>query len=346
MQTKLNIFLGLLLVLFCAWTINISEQQKFPTPTGWPKPSYNFANNPYDSNAVELGRALFYDPALSVNGEVSCAHCHSPYSSFTHTDHPLSHGIFDRSGKRNAPVLINLAWQRQFMWDGAIHHLDFQALAPLTDTVEMGSQLDTVLNYITRSAPYPELFRRAFGTEEVSTERFLKAIAQFMLSLISANSKYDKVMQGLQEFSPQEKAGYQLFQKQCNSCHREPLFTSGELAKNELPVNPKSPDPGLARISQVKSDSFYFKIPTLRNIEYSYPYMHDGRFEALKTVVRFYATGRRCLPYGGDTVIFTQFSPRQEAELMAFLLTLSDSSFIFNTKHQYPHHLLTTNQKQ
>lgn len=345
MQTKLNTLLGLLLVLFGAWTINLPEQQKFPTPTGWPQPSYNFARNPFDSNVVELGRALFYDPALSVNSEISCAHCHSPYSSFTHTDHPLSHGIFDRVGKRNAPVLINLAWQRQFMWDGAIHHLDFQALAPLTDTVEMGSQLDTVLDHLNRTALYPELFRRAFGTTEVNTERFLKAIAQFMLSLISANSKYDQVMRGKQEFTQQEKAGYQIFQKQCNVCHREPLFTTGEFARNELPVDTKSPDPGLARISQKKNDSFYFKIPTLRNIEYSYPYMHDGRFESLKSVVRFYATGRRCMPYAGNEIQSTKLNPREEADMMAFLLTLSDSSFLFNPKHHYPFHLLNTKQK-
>ncbi|MFM7725598.1 MAG: cytochrome-c peroxidase, partial [Flavobacteriales bacterium] len=143
------------------------------TPSGWPVPVYDFSKNPPTASSVQLGRQLFYDPALSADGKVSCASCHSPFSAFAHNDHALSHGIHDSIGTRNAPALFNLAWRNSFMWDGAIHHLDMQALAPISHPAEMGSDLKTVVDKLSRSNTYRGRFNDAFGDSIVTGERTL-----------------------------------------------------------------------------------------------------------------------------------------------------------------------------
>jgi cytochrome c peroxidase len=146
----------------------------------------------------------------SKDSSISCASCHSPYNAFAHVDHKLSHGIADRIGKRNAPALMNLAWQRTFMWDGAIHHLDMQALAPISHPDEMAEDIHHIVAKLRQKPLYPKLFYQAFGDTTISGERLLKAIAQFMLRITSANSKYDSVMRHERQFNPQEAKGYVL----------------------------------------------------------------------------------------------------------------------------------------
>ena len=206
-----------------------------PRPTHFPDPVYDFSKNPPSRAKIELGRALFYDPALSRDGTISCASCHSPYHAFAHTDHQLSHGIDDSVGTRNAPPLFNLAWHQQFMWDGAIHHLDMQSLAPLTHPGEMDENLDQVLNRLQGGSRYPKLFFQAFGDSTLSGENFLKALALFEASLVSATSKYDSVKWGQAQFTIQEAKGHALFQQHCNQGHTEPLFISDHYASHGPP---------------------------------------------------------------------------------------------------------------
>ena len=220
-----NRFLLLICLLLFSAFID-SEFIPFQSPKGWPAPLYDFSKNPLTKDKIALGRSLFYDPNLSANGTISCASCHSPYNSFAHTDHALSHGINDRIGTRNAPPLMNLAWQKTFMWDGAIHHLDFQALAPLTNENEMGSDFPLLISRMNSSNVYNKQFAAAFGDSTVTGERTLKAISQFLLTLVSCNSKYDSVQSNLAEFTAQEYSGLQLFNQHCNSCHTAPLFSS------------------------------------------------------------------------------------------------------------------------
>jgi cytochrome c peroxidase len=179
-------------IVLCAFQIN--KVHLFSVPPHWPKPSYDFRKNPLNAQKVELGRSLFYDPLLSKNNQISCASCHSPFTAFTHVDHDLSHGIDDRIGTRNSPALMNLAWHTSFMWDGAINHLDMQALAPISHPDEMGENIESVVKKLQHTKSYPSLFQHAFGDSVITGEHTLKAISQFMLTLVSSNSKYDSVM--------------------------------------------------------------------------------------------------------------------------------------------------------
>jgi len=335
-------FLGGTIILFILLGMSLIPKGipiKISYPAYWPKPVYDFDKNPLTEEGVALGRKLFYDPILSKDNTISCSSCHLSYTAFTHVDHALSHGIGDSIGKRNSAALMNLAWNRSFMWDGAVHHLDVQALAPISDPREMGNSLKNVIDSLRVSSIYPVLFYQAFGDSLVTGEHLLKALAQFQLTLISANSKYDKVMRKEEGvgFTDQEKAGYQIFKQHCNRCHTEPLFTNGEFMNNGLPVDSLLLDKGRMAISLTREDSLKFKVPSLRNIEYSHPYMHDGRFKKLSHAIRHYTNGIHDSPTLDpmlrEGIVLTS---EQRIDLLAFLLTLSDRSFLFNPEHAFP----------
>ena len=314
-------------------------------PNYFPKPIYNFSDNPLSKSKIELGRALFYDPILSADNSISCASCHSPYNAFSHTDHELSHGINDAIGNRNAPALFNLAWQKTFMWDGAVNHLDVQALAPISHPKEMGESLSNVAYKLQHSTLYPLLFKNAFGDSSVSGEKILKAMAQFQLTLTSSNSKYDGVKKGTFSFSTQEKAGYVLFKNNCNSCHIEPLFSTYEFANNGLEIDTTLMDYGRWQDTKNKKDSLLFKIPSLRNLSYSYPYMHDGRFKKLNQVLNHYTGSIHENPLiSNELTKSIVLTPNEKNDLIAFLLTLNDSTFIYNQENKFPKNLLLPNK--
>ncbi|MFN0014372.1 MAG: cytochrome-c peroxidase [Saprospiraceae bacterium] len=298
-------------------------------PMQWPSPAYDFSRNPLTRQGIELGRRLFYDPVLSRDSTVSCASCHLSFTAFTHVDHALSHGIEDRIGIRNSPALMNLAWATSFMWDGAVAHLDFQALAPISHPAEMDNTLENVVKKLSASALYPALFESAYGAGGITGERVLKAISQFELTLISADAKYDRVLQGEEKFTEQEQNGYAIFQKNCASCHAEPFFTNFSFEKNGLPADTSLRDLGRMGITQNPADSLRFKVPTLRNIEFSQPYMHDGRFRKLRDVVNHYAQTTAL-----ERKI--ELDSNQKTDLVAFLLTLTDRAFLFNPEYSFP----------
>lgn len=321
-------------------TVSFRYTEKlWKTPLDWPEPVYNFKKNPLDSATVQLGRVLFYDPVLSSDSSVSCASCHSPYNAFTHVDHALSHGIKDRIGTRNSPVLVNLAWGKSFMWDGAVNHLDVQALAPLENHLEMDETLSHVLQKIGRQEKYKRMFKSAFHSESITGERFLKAISQFMLTLVSSNSKYDQVIRGENNvrFTEQERKGYLLFKTHCASCHTEPLFTNQTFQNNGLTQDSVLQDIGRMKITQKSSDSLKFKVPTLRNIERSAPYMHDGRYRSLQMVLFHYSSdihsSATLAPQLRNGINLGEDDKRN---IVAFLKTLTDHTFLNNKQLQHP----------
>lgn len=306
-------------------------------PDNWPKPVYDFEKNPLNDKVIALGRKLFYDPILSLDNTISCSSCHLSFTAFTHVDHSLSHGIGDSIGTRNSPVLINLAWNKHFMWDGAVNHIDVQALAPISHPAEMGESIENVILKLNSDSKYQKLFKDAFGSDEILSKQLLKALAQFQLTLISANSKYDKVKRKEAEFTKQEKSGYKLFKKHCASCHAEPLFTSGEFANNGLPIDSNLNDIGRAKITLNDKDKYKFKIPTLRNIEFSFPYMHDGRFKSLNDVLDHYISGiSNTENLSPQLINGIKLSSEDKVDIIAFLLTLSDKEFLFNPDFQFP----------
>jgi cytochrome c peroxidase len=314
----------------------IKDNHFFNPPDYFPKPVYNFEQPPLDSNKIELGRILFYDPILSKDNTISCASCHSPFNSFAHTDHDLSHGIFDSIGNRNAPALFNLAWQKTFMWDGAINHLDMQALAPISHPSEMGSNINEVIKKLNESKAYKELFLNAFQDSTISTSKILKALSQFQLTLVSSNTKYDKVKMGKETFTEQEKNGYQLYKNNCASCHSEPFFSNYNFENNGLPIDPTLNDMGRYVITENENDKRKFKVPSLRNLSFTYPYMHDGRFMTLQEVINHYTSG---IEYSETLSLqfnkSIELSSNEKVDLISFLLTLNDKDFVFNKKHQF-----------
>lgn len=309
----------------------------FNVPVGWPKPVYDFRKNPLDKDKIALGRMLFYDPVLSKDSTISCNSCHAQFSAFTHVDHSLSHGINGRIGNRNSPVLVNLAWGNSFMWDGAVNHLDVQALAPMSNPLEMDEDIAHVVYKLQVGNRYPQLFYIAFADSTITGEHILKALSQFMLTLVSADSKYDKVKRGEASFTDAEAKGYTLFQKNCSSCHTEPLFTNGEYENNGLMVDETLNDIGRMKITHHPVDSLKFKVPTLRNIQYSAPYMHDGRFKTLSQVLNNYIMGIQQSPTLNPILKKGIYiTTEQKAELIAFLYTLSDTAFIHDPAFSYP----------
>lgn len=314
----------LMSVLFLAF--RASDTIHIKHPRHWPKPEHRTI---FDSNTVLLGRMLFFDPVLSANNMISCASCHSPYNSFAHTDHRLSHGIDDRIGTRNAPPLINLAWRKDFMWDGFTVNMEQQIMFPVDHADEMGSSFDSLPFKLSRAGGYEKFFLNAFGDEKITNQRIVSAISQFVFSLVSANSKYDQMKRGEVHFTEKEWNGYRFFQQQCSGCHQEPLFTNNRFESNNLPMDTALRDLGRMRVTGNSSDSLRFRVPSLRNIEYTYPYMHDGRFMTLWQVMDHYENSGM-LDHG------SQFVSETRVDLMAFLLTLSDKEFVLGNKNGYP----------
>lgn len=324
-----------LALIFCALAFTqAGDEIKFTVPEGWPAPVYDFSKNPITTAGFQLGRQLFYDPLLSRDTTISCASCHLQATGFAHVDHQLSHGIEGRVGTRNAPALINLAWSRSFMWDGGVHHLDMQPLGPITSPDEMEETLEHVVFKLNQSSKYRRLFAAAFADSVATGQRTLQALSQFVLLLNSYNSRYDKYMRQEPggELTEQELNGLQLFRTHCASCHTEPLFTNGAFADNGLPVDPFLKDMGRMRITQNPADSLKFKVPTLRNIQFTYPYMHDGRFRKLSEVVGHYTALDTPTPL--DAPI--RLRPEEKIDLIAFLLTLTDREFLFDARFGFP----------
>jgi cytochrome c peroxidase len=328
-----RIITGAFIVLtatYCGVKKNVLE-----TPEYFPVPHYNFDNNPTSKAKIKLGNNLFYDPLLSANNSISCASCHSPHAAFAHTDHDLSHGIHDSIGTRNAPPLFNLAWQEHFMWDGAIDNLDAQALAPISHATEMGSSINEIVGKLKNHPKYPALFQGIYKDTLITGERILKVLAQFQISLISNDSKYDEVQRGIATFTQQEIRGYNIFNSNCASCHAEPLFSNYGFANNGLTIDSTLKDIGRQKITSNSSDSLLFKIPSLRNLAYTFPYMHDGRFKTLREVLKHYTGEIQKSPSlhialkNGITL-----TKNEQTDLISFLRTLNDRLFITTQKHQ------------
>ena len=291
-------------------------------------------------NEFQLGRQLFYDPILSRDQSISCASCHLQATGFTHVDHDLSHGIDGRIGKRNSMALMNLAWNTSFMWDGGVNHIELQALAPISSENEMGSSLKEVVTKLNASEKYKTLFYNSYKDSLVTGQKTLLALTQFVVMLNSYNSKYDKYVRNEDggEFTAQEKNGLALFKNTCASCHTEPLFTNNEFHNNGLTLDPYLKDFGRMLITNKSEDSLKFKVPTLRNIQFTPPYMHDGRFETLKDVITHYNSGvTHSITLAENLKNNLELTHKEEVDLLVFLRTLTDTEFLFNNRFSYPY---------
>ena len=309
-------------------------------PEGWPKPVYSFSVNTITEDKFILGRALFYDPILSVDSTISCGSCHQQFAAFAHADHDLSHGIYDRVGTRNAPGIFNLNWHPLFMHDGGINHIEVMPLGPISNTLEMGADVNPVIAKLQASSKYKNLFKKAFGTETVNSQNMLRAMAQFMGLMYSYNSKFDlyKRRESNAELSDTELRGYNLFLTNCNTCHKEPLFTDFSFRSNGLAVNPFINDTGRAHITGEAQDRFKFKTPSLRNIAKTAPYMHDGRFNTLQECLDHYANVKPNL-VNLDPLLQNSglpLSTQDKQDIIAFLNTLTDYKLLADRRFADP----------
>jgi cytochrome c peroxidase len=302
-------------------------------PDYFPAPIYNFEENPRTKEGFILGKKLFYDPILSRDNTISCGSCHQQFVAFAHADHKLSHGIENKFGVRNSPALFNLMWQKEFFWDGGSKHIEVQPIGPITNPVEMDETLENVINKLSQNEEYRSLFKAAFNSDSITSQLMLKAIVQFMGSFISANAKYDKYITDPvnHPFTEDEKQGFEIFKSKCANCHTPPLFTDNSYRNNGLDESFK--DSGRFRITNINSDMGKFKVPSLRNIELTYPYMHDGRFETIEKVLNHYSDSIKQSPtLDAELTDGISLTSTEKSQLILFLKTLTDREFTKDTR--------------
>ncbi|MBA2745569.1 MAG: cytochrome-c peroxidase, partial [Flavisolibacter sp.] len=263
----------------------------FNVPAGFPQPVYNFQQNPTTEEGFLLGKKLFYDGRLSKDGNFACGSCHQQVAAFTTFDHDRSHGYNHAHTLRNAPALSNLAWYPAFRQDGSAASLESVALAHILASDEMAESIPSIVQKLKQDATYKKMFRETYGSESITPDKILNALTQFLVHMVSTDSKYDQVKIGTVAFTAQEQNGYALFQSKCASCHTEPLFTDFSYRNTGLPIDAQLKDYGRMRVTGNKADSLKFRVPSLRNLDYSSYYAHDGRFSVFRMMIQHYRSG-------------------------------------------------------
>jgi len=304
-------------------------------------------DNPLTVERVTLGKTLFFDKRASINDRQSCADCHSPDKAFT-DGRRTARGAEGDLGTRNSMPLFNLAWKREFFWDGRAKSLREQVLQPIQNPIEMHQSLTNLVRKLGEQWPNPNspdyhsLFTAAFGSPEITSEKIALALENYLLTLTSFDAKFDRVLRGEEKFTEEEQRGFELFSTEydprqgqfgadCFHCHGGPLFQSQAFANNGSDGAFK--DIGREKVTGKASDRGKFAVPSLRNIALTAPYMHDGRFRTLEDVVEHYSTGvvrSETLdpnlakhPDGG-----VPLSAADKRALVAFLKTLTDEQYL------------------
>jgi cytochrome c peroxidase len=340
---KKIVVLALILALGSCNSDDDSNYQNLPidykVPSNFPPLAYDMSNNPLTEKGFELGKKIFYDGRLASDGVVSCGFCHIQEDAFTHHGHNFSHGVGEGIGTRNAPPVQNMAFQTQFFWDGAADHIELLSMVPISSEIEMNGNIINIINMMKNDPSYKKLYKQAFTDGEINAENMLKALSQFMTMLTSSNSRFDKYRRNETggTMSSQELAGYNVFNQKCASCHATDIFTDNSFRNNGLPINPAINDKGRYRVTENPADTYKFKVPSLRNIEKTAPYMHDGRFYTLEAVLEHYTSGIQntqnldpLLVNGSSFGI--SLSSTEKTQLIAFLKTLTDNEFLTNPK--------------
>ncbi|MDO6676546.1 cytochrome c peroxidase [Tenacibaculum sp. 1_MG-2023] len=354
-MTQKSIYLSLLLLLLLSCSSKGEEESVYtPVQTSLEIPELFQqkliapvipTNNPLTEEGIALGKKLFFDPILSKDNTQSCASCHNPKRAFT-DDTQFSEGVDGKFGTRNSMPLFNLAWNfdERFMWDGKELSIERQVFSPVRNPIEMHSNWENVAEKLQEHAEYPTLFQQAFGASKIDSTLVTKAIAQFERTLISGNSKFDQFLLGKVELTPEEQNGFNVFMEEtrgdCFHCHgsdNNPLWTDNKFHNNGL--DETFTDLGLGAVTGDPNDNGKFKSPSLRNLKFTAPYMHDGRFVTLEEVINHYSEGlkqsstidplMKKVNQGG-----VQLSGKDKADLKAFLLSLSDDDFVNNPNFQ------------
>lgn len=299
-------------------------------PVGFPELNNSFYTNKPTKFGVALGEKLFHEKRFSTDNTISCASCHIQTSSFA-DNNVQAIGIEGRIGLRNTPPIQNLAFMRFYNWDGSKLSLENQPIVPIITHEEMDSSILEVIGKIQNDVSYKELFKKIFGDENITPERIYRSIAQYEYTLISANSKYDKVKRNEATFTENEMQGYQVFQQKCATCHSTELFTDQTFRKIGFPINTNSNEAGRARVTGNMEEYMSFRVPSLRNVEYTAPYGSFGQFATLKDVLDYFDNGvlgadnlDPVFKNNGNRIPLTQ---QEKEDLISFMKTLSDAEF-------------------
>ncbi|MFN5418417.1 MAG: cytochrome-c peroxidase [Flavobacteriia bacterium] len=305
------------------------EDFKMEYPSYFPEPVYKFENNTQTKSRFELGRKLFYDPILSSDGVISCATCHAQGHAFADHNVKFSIGVDGQYGKRNSPSITNLAWYPAFMWDGGVNHIEVFSVAPITNPLEMNETMANIVAKINADTQYKLLFKEIYQVDYITDQVILRALTQYMAMIVSANSKYDDYRKGLATFNQDEMDGLTLFQDKCASCHKEPLFTDFTYQNNGLDSD--FADLGRGNITLNAADNGKFKVPSLRNVTLTYPYMHDGRYQNLNQVLDHYSSGIIHSSTLSNLISGNMnLTTSEKSKIIIFLETLSDYSLLNN----------------
>ena len=312
------------------------------------------ADNPLTVEGAKLGRFLFYDPILSGDSTMSCSSCHQPHKNFR-DDVPFSIGIAGLPSKRSSMTLVNVAFSRNgLFWDGRSPSLEDQAIHPVSDPIELNADWPTVISKLQNHPTYPEMFRKAFGInkkQEINRDLVAKALAQFQRTIISKDSKFDRVMRGEESFTDLELIGFEMFMDdnpdlpdaECAHCHNVPLMTSDDYFNNGLlgatNINDFT-DKGRGGVTGAGVDFGSFKAPTLRNVMISGPYMHNGSLKTIDEVLDHYISGGHPSPTRNSLMRDLANSglndPFYKDALKAFLHTLTDTDVLTRKELQNP----------
>jgi cytochrome c peroxidase len=321
-------------------------------PQGLPPPALP-ADNTLTIEGVNLGKMLFFEPMLSKNGVQTCGSCHNQNNGFSDTAR-FSIGVEGLPGKRQAMPVFNMAWHsNEFFWDGRANLLRDQALMPIEDPLEMNETLENVIAKLSGSGVYPNQFIRAFGNSDITSEKMGLAMEQFMLSIVSGDSKYDRYEAGLAELSESELRGLELFETEynpffpefsgadCAHCHGGSNFENDLYMNNGLDSDAEIIDFGREEATDDPADRGKFKVSSLRNIALTPPYMHDGRFSTLEEVVDHYNEGIITSSTVDPALLATQstglmLTDQDKVDLVNFLHTLTDEAFVSNDEYANP----------
>jgi cytochrome c peroxidase len=300
-------------------------------PAGFPAPIES-PDHPTTVERVALGKRLFYDAILSEDLSLSCASCHLPEKAFAH-DVPISPGVHGRLGLRNSPTLTNVGYVPRLNKDGGVPKLDIQSLVPISDVNEMNLTMDEAIARLNADADYRSEFQRAYGTD-ASLYNIPRALAAFMRTLISGGSPYDRFTQGDQTaLSPAAQRGMELFFSErlaCGSCHSGFNFSNETFVNNGLHLD-YGQDPGRQRVTIDSADIGSFRVPTLRNVALTAPYMHDGSLADLEAVIAHYNQGGQGHPLQDERVRPLGLNAAEQRDLITFLEALTDTAFVNNT---------------
>ena len=340
---KKLILFGIISLLLSCTSDDSQNYQNIPinyrVPSNFPPLAYSMENNPLTEKGFELGKKIFYDGRLASDGVVSCGFCHIQKDAFTHHGHTFSHGVGEGIGTRNAPPIQNMAYQAQFFWDGATNHLELLSMAPISNQLEMNGNIISIIAMMQSDSEYQKLYKQAFKNGEINSENMLKALAQFMTMLTSSNSRFDKYRRNETggTLTSEELDGYAIFNQKCASCHATDIFTDNSFRNNGLATNPQLNDVGRFRVTELDQDKYKFKVPSLRNIEKTVPYMHDGRFFTLEAVLNHYSSGvthtQNLDPsLDNNGTLGIPLTTEEKTKIIAFLKTLTDNDFLNDSR--------------